>query len=116
MQDPMGSFPNRSKTPVDNKKRQPIKCDRASAIPRERHWAILETGTGTEKGYDRGDPDTSFNFLRYTAYFDKDEWQKEVIRLTEANHKAYTKVDFIAMEVQPAAVNTTVAVSVESLG
>ena len=68
-----------------------------------------------KKGYDRGDPDTSINFLRYTAYFDKDEWQKEVIRLTEANHKAYTKVDFVAMEVQPAVVNTTVAVSVESL-
>ena len=96
-------------------KRKPIKCDHAGAIPRERHWAILETGSGIEKGYDRGDPDTSFNFLRYTAYFDKDEWQKEVVRLTEANHRAYTKVDFVAMEVQPAVVNTTVAVSVESL-
>ena len=36
-------------------KRKPIKCDHAGAIPRERHWAILETGSGIEKGYDRGD-------------------------------------------------------------
>ena len=92
-----------------------IHCKRASDVPKVRHWAILETHTGTEKGYDQGDPDISFNFMRYTAYLDGDEWKKAVIKRTENNHKAYSKVNFIAIEVQPAVINTTVAVSVDTL-
>ena len=97
-------------------KRKPLQCNSATDVPKERHWVILTTQTGTEKGYDKGDPDTNYNFMRYTAYFDQEEWQKAVIKLTEDNHKAYTKTTFVAMEVQPAVIKTSVVVSVESLG
>lgn len=96
------------------KKPTVIVCTHASDIPKEKHWAIIETRSETKRGYSQGDPDESFSYVVYTAYLDHLEWQMQVIALTEKNHTAYNKVIFTAVEVKPATVSTSVAVSVNT--
>jgi hypothetical protein len=92
----------------------PIWCHTQDEIPKEKHWAILETGSVREEGYDVGDPSTTKNFIEYIAYLDKALWEAEIIkRARDALQPRFgTPKAFIPIEVNPVHVETSISVKV----
>lgn len=88
-------------------------CSASKDIPKEKHWAIISTRTGTEPGYDPGDSPSSFSYVTYQAFLDKEEWVKEVEKITKDNMNSYSKKEFTAMEVNPATISTSVSIKID---
>jgi hypothetical protein len=84
-----------------------VVCKSVSDIPKEPHWAIVTECSNTIPGYNQGDATETLHYTVYTAYFNKNEWQREVIRLTDDNHRM-TPRPFTAMEVKPAKIKVTI--------
>ncbi len=91
-----------------------VYCKCAEDIPKVRHWAIINTRTGIEAGYDKGDPDTRFTFVEYAAYLVEDEWKKEITSRALKTQNSSERIDFVAIEVKPAVITTSVAVNIAS--
>lgn len=89
-----------------------IYCKRSDEIPKKLHWAIISTRTGTEPGYDHGDPPSSFNFVEYIAYLSHAEWRAEIVKRTLGTQTSSNRLDFVAMEVKPAEIKTEVNVNI----
>jgi len=87
-------------------------CSNSKDIPKEKHWAIITTSTGTEPGYDPGDSPSSFSYISYQAFLDKTEWVTEIEKRTKTSLTSYSKDEFVAIEVNPATVSTAVSVNI----
>lgn len=75
-----------------------------SKAPKVEHWAIFTESTGFD-GYDQ-----PFSYISYDAYLDKEEWVKEVKRLTTCD---YQRKPFLAAHITPATITTKVEVTVK---
>ena len=90
-----------------------VLCDTQDKIPKSLHWAIIETASGNEPGYDPGDPPSRYNFLRYYAFHEFDDWQANITkRTTDRLTNTYSSTAFVALQVNPVVITPSVAISV----
>lgn len=94
-------------------------CHTLSDIPAGPHYAILRGASIYIPGDERskqypghGYPASTEHYLNYIAYTDRAEWEAEVSRL--AKEQTGQSPTFIAIQVTPAVVETTVKVSIST--
>ena len=95
------------------KKHVSVKSD----MPTGDHYAIMEFSSINIPGDERsrtnpghGYPAYTDHFIRYIAFTDKAEWEREV---QERTNSKYGSNDFVATFVKQAKVSTTVSVAVD---
>lgn len=87
-----------------------IVCRNTGEVPKKLHWAILENESVVEKEYGPSYPEETHNFLKYTAYLVKEEWEAEVKkRMVSPSHHLFT-----AIEVKPATTTVEITVNVST--
>lgn len=77
-----------------------------SSMPEGEHWAIMESTSVTTPGDERsrthpghGYPEHTKTYISYEAFTDKDAFETEVKRRTEANASRYGGGDFVCVHV-----------------
>ena len=85
-----------------------IVCKTPNDVPKELHWVILEPTSMVEKDYGRGYPEQTHNYMIYTAYLIKEQWEQEIKR----RMSVISRSPFSAIEVKPAVIKTTISVTV----
>ncbi len=93
---------------------------RLSDVPDGDHFAIMEFTSMTIPGDERsrthpghGYPESTEYFVRYIAFMDKEEWEREIKQRVEAK---YGKTDFTAVFVKKASISTEIKVNVDVAG
>jgi hypothetical protein len=103
---------------MSNINKTKIYCHTKDDVPKTRHYAIITFSTYTIPGDERsrtnpghGYPESTNSKADYVAYTVRSEWEAEVIRLQS---KVFGRDDYVAMEVNPAIIKTTIDVKVET--
>lgn len=80
-------------------------------VPAGEHFAIVIESSYTSRGYDRGDPDYSSNYLEYRAYLKREDWEAAIKELE--TDKGYGRKNYKALFVRPAKIGVVVDVKVD---
>ncbi len=88
-------------------------------IPKEPHWAIITTSSIYIEGDERsrsspghGYPSRTETTINYQAFTDEAQWKAEVVRKSTPIQWG-SPTPFVAMKVIPAAIETSINVSVK---